>query len=283
MLKIRSGETDIAEGVPFKQIKSLRGQSGFRIAVEPIVRYEGVFLNHRVRPFGDIRVRQALNYATDKAAINEAVYGGVGTVANDMIPRTTFFATTKQVPAYAYDPEKARSMIKAAAPEGISATFLYPAGSTVHQDLATVLQALWGDVGVKLSVQGVESGALFNRYLAKDWEVAVPLPQFTSDVNVPDEVATLFYDTNPANAISGFVSGWKIPPKLWTLTQQAAKSTSDAERTKLWHAVQKLAMQQAPWVTLFFLPAVTAVRNDVAGFETLPNGWWNLQFVSLKK
>src|SRR5437773_2123127 len=46
MLKIRSGETDVAEGVPFKQIKSLQGQSGFRIAVEPIVRYEGVFLNH---------------------------------------------------------------------------------------------------------------------------------------------------------------------------------------------------------------------------------------------
>ena len=31
MLKIRSGETDIAEGVPFTQIKALQGQSGFSI------------------------------------------------------------------------------------------------------------------------------------------------------------------------------------------------------------------------------------------------------------
>ncbi len=283
MLKIRSGETDIAEGVPFKQIASLQGQDGFRIAVEPIVRYEGVFLNHRVAPLGDVRVRQALNYATDKVAINKAVYGGVGTVANDMIPRTTFFANYKQVPPYSYDLDKAKSLMAKAAPKGFSASFLYPAGSTVHQDLATILQAEWAQVGVKLSLQGVETGALFNRYLAKNWEVCVPLPQFTSDVNVPDEVATLFYDTDPANAISGFVTGWKIPPKLWELTQKAAKSTSDSERTMLWHSIQKMAMQQAPWVTLFFLPAVTAVGNNVAGFQTLPNAWWDLQFVSLKK
>jgi peptide/nickel transport system substrate-binding protein len=283
MLKIRSGETDIAEGVPFKQITSLRGQSGFRVAVEPIVRYEGVFLNHRVAPLRDIRVRQALNYATDKVAINKAVYGGVGTVANDMIPRTTFHASTKQVPAYDYDLDRAKSLMEKAAPGGFSATFLYPAGSTVHQDLATILQAEWAQIGVKLSLQGVESGALFNRYLAKNWEIAVPLPQFTSDVNVPDEVATLFYDPSPGNAISGFVTGWKIPPKLWALTQQAARSTSDAQRERLWHSVQRIAMQQAPWVTLFFLPAVTAVSNDVVGFKTLPNAWWNLQFVSLKK
>ena len=45
--------------------------------------------------------------------------------------------------------------------------------------------------------------------------------------------------------------------------------------------VQKLAIQQAPWVTLFFLPAVTAVANNVNGFKTLPNAWWDLQFVWL--
>jgi peptide/nickel transport system substrate-binding protein len=282
MLKIRSGETNIAEGVPFDQIKSLRGQKGFRLLVEPIVRYEGVFLNHRVAPLGELNVRQALNYATDKNAINQAVYGGVGTIANDMIPRTTFHASDQQVPPYPYDLEKAKHLIAASsAPHGFSSTFLYPAGSTVHENLATILQAMWAQIGVKLSLQAVESGALFNRYLAANWQIAVPLVQFTSDVDVPDEVATLFYDPSKSNALSAFVTGWKIPPQIWALTQQAAQSTSAAQRTNLWHMVQKLAMQQAPWVTLFFLPAVTAVANNVNGFKTLPNAWWDLQFVWL--
>jgi hypothetical protein len=41
-------------------------------------------------------------------------------------------------------------------------------------------------------------------------------------------------------------------------------------------------MDQAPWVSLFFLPAVTAVRDEVQGFETLPAAWWDLEEVSLK-
>jgi len=100
---------------------------------------------------------------------------------------------------------------------------------------------------------------------------------------VPDEVASLFYDPSPSNAISAFITGWKIPPKLWTLTKQALNATGDAQRAVLWPAVQKLALEQAPWVPLFFLPAVTAVGNKVQNFKTLPNGWWDLQYTSVAK
>jgi peptide/nickel transport system substrate-binding protein len=284
MLKIRSGAADIAEGVPFKQIKSLRGQSGFKVLVEPIVRYESVFLNHRYAPFSDINVRKALNLATDKDAINQAVYGGVGVPANDIIPRTTFFADNKQLPPYAYDLKQAKAlMAKSKTPTGFKASFMYPAGSTVHKDLATILQALWGQIGVQLTLQEIEGGALFSKYESKNWQVAVPLVQFTSDVNVPDEVASLFYDPSPSNAISAFITGWKMPPQLWTMTQEALNATSDAQRAVLWPKVQKLALDQAPWVPLFFLPAVTAVSNKVQNFKTLPNGWWDLQFTSVAK
>ena len=44
-----------------------------------------------------------------------------------------------------------------------------------------------------------------------------------------------------------------------------------------------MAMDEAPWVTLFFLPSVTAVRDDVEGFQTLPNGWWDLEDVWLDR
>jgi hypothetical protein len=35
-------------------------------------------------------------------------------------------------------------------------------------------------------------------------------------------------------------------------------------------------MNDAPWVPLFFVPARTAVRSDVKGFQTLQSGWWTL-------
>ena len=36
-------------------------------------------------------------------------------------------------------------------------------------------------------------------------------------------------------------------------------------------------MEEAPWVTLFFLPTVHAVADHVEGFRVVPNGWWDLE------
>ena len=100
MLRIQGGDAHIVEGVPWTQISDLQDSSGFSVQVDEIVRYEGVFLNHTVAPLGEVGVRQALNYATNKAAINDAVYGGVGEIANSMIPKATYHSDYDTLPAY---------------------------------------------------------------------------------------------------------------------------------------------------------------------------------------
>ncbi len=107
------------------------------------------------------------------------------------------------------------------APEGIDATFLIPAGAVHLRELATVVQSQWAEVGVNLTIEEVDGGALFDRFAALDYEVAVPLVKFTSDVTVKDEVAVLFLDINQANAIRGFFSGWVASQELYDLTQQS--------------------------------------------------------------
>ncbi len=244
------------------------------------MRWEGIFLNHKRAPFGDVRVRQALNYATDKEAIRAAVYGGVGEVANSMIPKGKYTADPGEVEAYAYDPDKAKELIAEVAPDGIDATMLVPAGAGFLRELATVVQSQWAEVGVKLQIEEVDGGALFDRFAAYDYDVAVPLVKFTSDVSVEDEVALLFYDTAESNALKGFFTGWQPPDSLFELTQQAAQGTED-ERVELWPQVQQAAMDEAPWVTLFFLPTVHGVQDRVKGFRVLPTGWWDMEDVWL--
>jgi peptide/nickel transport system substrate-binding protein len=284
MLKIQGAEADIAEGVPFTQIEQIDGSEGITVEVTTIAAWEGVFLNHTKPPFDDINVRKALNYATDKEALNAAVYGGVAEVANDMIPKGRFTAPPEQIPAYPYDLEQAQQlMAESSVPDGFAATFLYPAGSVIHQETATILQAQWAEIGVDVTLEEVDAGALFDRYLASDWEIAIPLPHFTADVTVNDEVATLFWDNNPENVIRAFATGWEVPQEMVDLTQEAARATDEAQRTEMWPQVQQMAMDNAPWVTLFFIPSVTAVRDGVEGFQTLPNAWWDLEDVWLDR
>ena len=77
----------------------------------------------------------------------------------------------------------------------------------IHQDTATILQAQWAEIGVDVTLEEVDAGALFDRYLASDWEIAIRLPHFTADVTVNDEVETLFWDNNPENVIRAFADG----------------------------------------------------------------------------
>ena len=284
MLQIQSGEAHIAEGVPFSQIESLQSAEGFEIEITTVAAWEGVFLNHRKPPFDDVNVRKALNLAADKDAINAAVFGGVAEVANDMIPKGRFTAPPEEIPPYTFDLAEAQSlMAESSVPDGFAATFVYPAGSTLHQELATILQAQWAEIGVDVTLEEVDAGALFDRYLGGDWEIAVPLPHFTSDVTVNDEVATLFYDNNPDNVIRAFASGWDVPEEIVDMTQQAAQATEEEQRAELWPQVQQAVMDEAPWVTLFFTPSVTAVADDVHGFQTLPNAWWDLEDVWIEQ
>jgi peptide/nickel transport system substrate-binding protein len=284
MLKIQSAEADVAEGVPFTQIQQIEDVEGVRVETTSISAWEGVFLNHAKPPFDDINIRKALNLATDKEALNAAVYGGVAETANDMIPKGRFTAPPEEIPPYAFDLEQAKElMAQSSMPDGFSATFLYPAGSVIHEQTATILQAQWAEIGVEVTIEPVDAGALFERYLAGDWEIAIPLPHFTADVTVNDEVATLFWDNNPENVIRAFATGWPVPQELVDLTQQAAMATDEAQRTELWPQVQQMAMDGAPWVTLFFIPSVTAVGEHVQGFQTLPNAWWDLEDVWLER
>ena len=281
ILRIQGGDADIVEGVPWTQIPDLQASEGFGIHVADIVRYEGVFLNHTVPPLGEVGVRQALNYATNKAAINEAVYGGVGEIANSMIPKALYHSDYDTLPAYFYDLDKAKELMAASSmPDGFDLAYIYPSGSTAHEQLGTILQADWAQIGVNLSIEEVDTGTLFgDRFFTMEYESGVPLPKFTSDVVVPDEVALLFYDKDPANILAGFFTGWEIPDELERVTEEAAFTTDETVRAELWPEAQRIAMEEAPWVTLFFLPTVHAVAEGVEGFRVVPNGWWDLEDV----
>ena len=283
VIRIQSGDADIIEGLPWAQIEQLSGQSDFKVQTDEIVRYETVFINHTKGSLGELKVRQALNYAVDKESILKTVYGGVGTVANSMIPKAKYH--DDNVPAYSFDLEKAKVLMsESSTPYGFEMNLVYAAGAEHLKQLATVLQSQWAKIGVKLVLEQMDAGALWtSRFATMDYEAAIPLPKFTSDVNVPDEVALLFYDDNPENSMGGFLSGWKISKNLIDLTRQASFTMDETQRAKLWPEVQAVAMQEAPWVTLFFLPSVHGVKNDVRGFRVLSQGWWDLEDVWLDR
>ena len=75
ILSLQSGQVDVAESIPFSQVDSLN-KGSTRVEIAPLASIDAIWLNNTHKPFDDKLVRQALNYATDKDAINRVVYFG---------------------------------------------------------------------------------------------------------------------------------------------------------------------------------------------------------------
>ena len=271
ILKLQSGEVDVAESIPFSQVDSLN-KGATRVEVAPLASIDGIWLNNKHKPFQDKLVRQALNYATDKESINRVVYFGHAQVANALYP--FFKYTDRSVKNYPYDIKKAKQlMAKSSVPKGFDVTVLIPSEDQTKAQMMAVVKQLWAPLGVRVKIQTMETGALFTKYMNGDYEASDPLPSITSDVLVPDELALAWLE--PGGVQHGFWS-YYTSKKAWSLTLAANSSTDEAKRKKLFGQIQRLTLQDAPWIPMFFVPARTGLGAKVQNFHTLESGWWNL-------
>jgi peptide/nickel transport system substrate-binding protein len=73
---VESGKTDVAfDGVPPDRLAEVTTQYASQVRENPTPRTTFAFLNTRVPPFDDVRVRRAVSYAADRAAFVRAVGG----------------------------------------------------------------------------------------------------------------------------------------------------------------------------------------------------------------
>jgi peptide/nickel transport system substrate-binding protein len=280
MLRVESGEAHIATEVPYSEIDRLDAIQGINVLMEDVMAWDAIWFNIRISPLDDKFIRQALNYATPKDAMLKTLLHGAGEIANHVIAKVKYWDPT--VPAYPYDMNKAKElMAKSKAPGGFSMPMLIVAGDPVERQQAEIVQAEWAKLGVNITIDAVDVGTIWDRWLSSE-EMCFTLPgnALSSDALSDDNLALVFFDFT-AGAQS-FWTGWDNARAI-ELVQSAGKTVDEDVRTKNFHEVQRLVMEEAPAVPLFFTKARTAMQDNVKGFSTLPVKWWNLEDVWLEE
>src|SRR5262249_53675873 len=126
-------------------------------------------------PMADVRVRRALNYATDKQAMIQGLSYGFGTPPQTFIPSSTPYAYTHGEP-YPYDPAKAKKLLaEAGYPNGFEVTSLALAGNVDDVAQLSALQQMWGEVGVKVKIEQLESATRLTRFKAGEYQMRTSL------------------------------------------------------------------------------------------------------------
>jgi len=127
-----------------------------RVYAEQSNRVLYVGFNLAKKPFDDVRVRQALNYAIDKESIVKNIYQDRAAVVPNVVgPLNTGYAAVK---GYEYDPAKAKKLLaEAGYSNGLEITFWTPKGRYLKDyELAQVIQQQLAAVGIKAKLEVFE-------------------------------------------------------------------------------------------------------------------------------
>jgi peptide/nickel transport system substrate-binding protein len=197
--------------------------------------------------WADIRVRQAVNYALDRQAINEAACLGYCPPAGVIVPRLMDFALQAEPPAY--DPKKAKQLLaEAGYPNGLDAGDFIPSppffdvGEAVVNDLNAV--------GIRLRMRTMERATFLSAWREKKLR-GLFMPAVGASGNAATRVEAFIYSKGPY-AYGGY-------PDIDELFERQALERDRGKREALLQQIQQLTVDRAMFAPIMDLRSLFGV------------------------
>jgi len=284
LLALKRGDVQIMGDVATPVIPSIRADHDLVLLTQPGLAVNGMAMPNDVPPFTDKRVRQALNYAVDKDAINKALYNGLATPMVSPLPEAQW-GFDKTMTGYAYDPAKAKELLAAAGVQsGHNVELLAystPRGyNPAGPDLAVALQGYLQKVGIAADVRKLDIGAFLATVRSGKYQ-GLFITGFSGDNGDPDNFLNALF--NSSQMPVGDTAHYKNP-EVDKLMDQAAREPDQVKRIAMYKTLQRQIMDDAPWLFVNSVLQVRAARTEVKGFRLNPTQmFFDMDEVSVEK
>lgn len=215
----------------------------------------------------DPRVRQALNYAVDVERIIDEIKGGAAKPLNGYLT-PLHFGYNPETPAYPYDPEKARSLLRAAGYDGmLKLVFDIPMAMPDEAPrLAGMMAEQLSQVGVSLEIVEHRDRAAYS--------------ETVREKRIHDGCC---FDSSPASTYrvlcekldSSRAGPWWQGYENTTvdaLIEQAETTFDDTERQKIYREIYSMIRDDAPWIFLYRPSRFTGARSSMGEWRPAADG-----------
>ncbi|MDR7522425.1 MAG: ABC transporter substrate-binding protein [Armatimonadota bacterium] len=269
LLLLLRGELDIVYRLPPDMTQQLIGNPDIIINRENGIGMHQVWMNNRMKPFDNKKVRQAVLYTIDPYAVNRAAAFGYATVAKSAIP-TALEAWTDQYWPYRIDPGRAKSLLtEAGYPDGFKTEIYYNAGNTEREQTAIAVQAQLKKVGIEAEIRSIP----WPTFVTNFQEGKMPLFAL-SGLSLPiveDYVLSNFHSKNHGpKGNYAFYTNRDVD----RLINQLLVTMDSKKRAAIIHAIQRLVIEDAPSAWIYNSMLFYAQRKWVKGWVLYPSGNW---------
>jgi peptide/nickel transport system substrate-binding protein len=260
---LKRGEVDVVYSIRGALAEELRRTSGLQLKATVL---QGTFWLYfpdqwdAKSPWHNPKVRQAVNVAFDRNAINQAETLGFSRITNSIVP--DIFEFFWKPPAAVYDPAKAKRLLaEAGYPNGFDAGDYTCDGA--YSNLAEAVQNYLHAVGIRTKMRPLERAAFFSAYGEKKFR------------NVVQGGSGAF--GNAATRLEAFVAAggtyvYGSYPDIDGLFQEQAVELDVKRREALLHKIQQLVHERAIYAPIWQLAFLNGVgpRVEESGLGAIP-------------
>ena len=243
--------------------------------------YESIQFNTSRPLLKDKRVRQAMAYAIDRAALVEKFTYGSARVATEDLPNF-MWAYNPNVTKYVHDIAKAKSLMAAAGwtpgPDGILAkngkkmrvSLVYNQSNSTRRVASVQIQAMLRDIGVDAQIKTYPASLLFAPYgmggILQTGKFDLGISGWFAGID-PDDSSNYLCQMIPPG---GYNYTRYCSPQMQAAQAMALEHYDEATRKKAYDKIQELLADDMPQLFLWWPRQIQAINPDFTGFAPNP-------------
>ena len=264
--QLQVGQLSGIEGVAPAAIEQLKSNPETQVAELGSWEVEQVFFNTQNKYFADRRVRRAVAYALDRAALTEAVTFGTAETVETLIPPTIQYSAP--VKSLDNDAAAAKAELKASKyPDGFAATLLISTGDSARNQEAQIIQAALEPLGIEVKIEALELNAFRERFKAFDYDFMINSGQ--SDA--PDPNGLITFQADPDGFSKSFWTHY-TNPKVTKLMRKGRVTADGDQRAAIYAQIQQILADDVPYIPLYNPMNIVASRSTVHELTPRING-----------
>jgi peptide/nickel transport system substrate-binding protein len=254
---LQSGQIQAMSQLPKSQAKVIESTDGLALLNAETGAWRPFTMRIDVKPYSDVRVRQAFRLIVDRQQMIDQAYSGLGAVGNDMYAR--YDAGTPDLEQRVQDIEQAKSLLKQAGYDNNLTVELVTSEGALGGDEVAAAQVLAEQAkgaGVTVKIKKVDASVFYgDDYLswpfAQDFWATRGYLQQASQGTLPDAP---YNETHWENA------------EWLSLVQEASKTVDDDARNALISQAQQIEHDTGGYI-------VWSWRNQVDAYSTATTGY----------
>lgn len=267
-LLLEKGDIDIAREMSTVDIEGIAGNADLKVEEDVGGQIYYISMNQKVAPLNNPKVLEAMRWAVDYQGMASTFLKGQQRVHQAFLP-SGYLGALDDTP-YSLDIEKAKALLAESGVGPINVTMTVR-NVQERMDIAQSIQNTFGQAGITLELKVGDGKEVLQDYRARNHQIT--LQTWGPDYPDPQTNASTFaqnLDNSDEAKLTGSLA-WRNaydPGPLNAMVDAAVQERDSAKRAAMYEEMQRIHRDTSAFVLMFQQTYQTAMRANVAGFDT---------------